>query len=205
YLLHEAPRFSALKFDTFGHDAVVFHSRKIRKRLGPFQILQDDEKRARFLTQVSSFFENSKATLIAAAIDKRRLTKRYARPDDPYDIALLFCLERLFLCLKDRGISDETITCIFEERGEKEDSKLAITFQEIVAGANQCGPLPFKMVFASKLANMPGLQIADLAAYPIARKTISPTGENRAFEALEGLFRTSPSGKYLGWGLKVFP
>jgi hypothetical protein len=61
------------------------------------------------------------------------------------------------------------------------------------------------MAFANKLANMPGLQIADLAAYPIARHIIAPDSANPAYDAIMPRIRKSPSGKMLGWGLKVFP
>jgi hypothetical protein len=90
YVQHECPNFSSIKFETFGHDAVIFHSRDIRKRLGPFQILQDQTKREAFLRRITQCFEQSRATIIAAAIDKRRHKDHYAYPDDPYDIALLY-------------------------------------------------------------------------------------------------------------------
>jgi hypothetical protein len=60
YLESEMSCFSAIKFRHFGHDAVVFHSRKIRKQLGPFSILQDADTRTRFMADVSAFFAGSK-------------------------------------------------------------------------------------------------------------------------------------------------
>jgi len=67
------------------------------------------------------------------------------------------------------------------------------------------GQLPFQMVFANKLANMPGLQMSDLAAYPIARHIMNPAAPNPAYAALSHRIRRSPQGQILGWGLKVFP
>jgi hypothetical protein len=52
---------------------------------------------------------------------------------------------------------------------------------------------------------MPGLQLADLAAYPIARRVINAKAANPAYDALRPLIRKSPAGKVEGWGLKVFP
>ena len=97
------------------------------------------------------------------------------------------------------------ITCIFERRGPKEDRSLAEQFARICTGDNRWGQMPFQMVFASKQTNMPGLQIADLAAYPIARHIMKPTTPNAAYDAIEPRFRRSSSGKVLGFGLKVFP
>jgi hypothetical protein len=107
--------------------------------------------------------------------------------------------------LKERGETGKTMFCVFEERGENEDQELAFHFERICAGENQWGKLPFRMVFASKKTNMPGLQFADLAAYPIARHIIDPKQPNRAYEILRKKFRCSPAGKVQGWGLKIFP
>lgn len=205
YVHVDAPNFSRIKFDTFGHDAVVFHSRDIRKRLGEFRIFQDEGRGLKFMDDIASYFRGSRATIIAAAIDKRKLTERYKAPDDPYEIALLFCLERLARWLKDRGADDSRVTCVFEQRGAKEDGVLAAAFSRIAGGANRIGRMPFRIVFASKLANMPGLQIADLAAYPIARRTIDPEKRNPAFDAVSTKLRRSPMGVIEGWGLKTFP
>ncbi|MFN0023544.1 MAG: DUF3800 domain-containing protein [Parvularculaceae bacterium] len=205
YIHADAPSFSQIKFETFGHDAVVFHSREIRKRLGEFRILQDEARRLKFMDDVAAFFRGSRATIVAAAIDKRKLIDLYRTPGDPYEIALLFCLEGLKLCLTDSGAAPTSVMCVFEQRGAKEDAALAAEFGRIVNGATMLGPLPFRIVFASKLANMPGLQIADLAAYPIARRVIDPSNANPAFDAVQTRLRRSPEGKVDGWGLKIFP
>lgn len=206
YLRTECPAFSAIKFANFGHDAVVMHSRHIRKRLGPFKVLQDKSTREKFLGQISTFFKESRATIIAAAINKARHKDQYKRPMDPYEIALLFCLERLYGYMLDRGDQGNPVTCVFEERGGAEDEALAKVFKIACGGANQWGvKFPFELVFANKQQNMPGLQVADLAAYPIARHVINPNAANPSFDVLNPLFRKSPGGKVVGWGLKIFP
>jgi hypothetical protein len=205
YLGHDLPAFSSIKFKYFGHDAVIFHSREIRKQLGYFQILQDVQLRQTFMADVATHYQKSSATLIAAAINKSKHKYQYAQPVDPYSISLLFCLERLFGHLKDCGATEENTVCVFEQRGKAEDESLAAHFAKICGGANQWGPLPFRIVFASKMTNMPGLQIADLAAYPIARHVMDPKAANPAFNAIYPRFRRSPSGQVPGWGLKIFP
>jgi hypothetical protein len=205
YLQRELAAFSAIKFAHFGHDAVVFHSRDIRKKIGPFQILANADKRQKFMDHIALYFKNCAGVLVAAGIDKKRHVERYRYPIDPYSIALLFCLERLYAHLHDMGVSGEAMMCVFEQRGKAEDNELAAQFARICGGENQWGQLPFKMVFASKLANMPSLQVSDLAAYPIARHIIASDAPNPSYDALEARIRKSPSGKILGWGLKVFP
>jgi hypothetical protein len=205
YIRQELGTFSRIKFKHFGHDAVIFHSRDIRKRVGPFQILMNAEKRDALLSDISTFFQDSSCTIIAAGIDKNRHVAQYALPVDPYSISLLFCLERLNGFLRDHGEAGRTLYCVFECRGDAEDRQLAVTFERICAGQNRWGELPFRMVFADKKTNMPGLQIADLAAYPIARHILTPRKRNQSYDVIEPCFRRSPTGQVRGWGLKVFP
>lgn len=205
YLQKELPAVTRMKFSHFGHDAVVFHSRDIRKRLGPFQVLTKDENRKKFMSDISKYFTESTGTLIAAGIHKINHKKQYRYPADPYSISLLFCLERAYAFLRDQGEGSKTLFCVFEERGKNEDNELAGHFNRICAGDNQWGELPFRMVFANKQTNMPGLQVADLAAYPIAKHVIDPKAANPAYDVLVPRFRKSPKGEILGWGLKLFP
>lgn len=206
YLTHDKPAFGRIKFNYFGHDAHVFHSREIRKRVGPFQILGNPGTRNAFMTDISDFYTVSRATIIAAGIDKNRHVAQYRYPMDPYSIALLFCLERLYGFLLDRRQENSgTVTCVFEKRGAAEDKRLAAEFLHICAGNNRWGLLPFNAVFADKRTNMIGLQIADLAAYPIARNIMNAAAANPAYAAVQQRFRRSVRGTINGYGLKVFP
>lgn len=180
FLNQDLPAFTRIKLNYFGHDAAVFHSRDIRKQVGPFQILSEPTTKSRFMADVADFYANSSCTIIAAGIDKNRLRRQYKYPNDPYEISLLFCLERLYGFLTDRGEQHGTLNCVFEKRGNAEDNRLAAQFVRICGGQNYWGPLPFQAIFADKQTNMAGLQIADLAAYPIARYFINPAAPNPA-------------------------
>jgi hypothetical protein len=205
YLGRDLPAFGKIKFDHFGHDAVIFHSRDIRKQVGAFQILSNASTRTNFNADLAAYYANSSCTLIAAAIEKNRLSKQYKYPNDPYQMSLLFCLERLYGFLVDRNEQNGTLTCVFEKRGPKEDAALAAEFVRICGGQNYWGPLPFQAVFASKQTNMAGLQIADLAAYPIAKYAMNPTATNPAYASVQPRLRRSNGGKVIGYGLKMFP
>jgi len=50
--------------------------------------------------------------------------------------------------------------------------------------------------------NIIGTQMADLAAYPIARHVLVPTKPNPAYEVIKGKFYVGPGNVR---GLKVFP
>ena len=58
--------------------------------------------------------------------------------------------------------------------------------------------------FNQKTQNIAGMQIADLVAYPIGKWVMDKNRENNAFEVLRPKIH-SKDGKYLGYGLKVFP
>lgn len=204
YRTKDAPALSAIKFRRWFHDAVVFHSRKIRKKEHPFSALANPENNKAFMQELSDFIEGSSVTVIAAAINKTKHKGQYVSPEDPYNLSLQFCLERLYGHVKQAG-ADKLTFCIFEERGPPEDKALAKRFEEVCSGSNRWGcKLPFRAVFANKLANLQGLQIADLLAYPIAKHVIDPETPRKDWQIVEKKLRSGPKG-YMGWGLKVFP
>lgn len=58
------------------------------------------------MATMSHVVEQTPETLIAAAIDKQRHVQKYHDPDNPYKIALTFCMERLQRFLIERGQGD---------------------------------------------------------------------------------------------------
>lgn len=206
YVTQEIPRLVQMKFRHFGTDTVYFHSRDIRKRLGVFHFGGDDGKRVAFLEDVSRLFDGTSGLIIAGVIDKTSLKQQYIFPDNPYSLSLRFCLERINGHLHDIGRVGDRVTCIFEARGDAEDRQLELEFRRICDGANQWGEkFNFRIEFATKRQHVPGLEIADLAAYPIATKILRPAAPNPAYDRIEPRFRRSPKGRIRGWGLKVFP
>jgi hypothetical protein len=201
------PSVQRLKFATFGHDAIILHEREIRKQTGPFAFLQYVPQRTQFMDALNGLVADAPMTIIAAVIHKQRLTQRYVRPSNPYAIALLFCMERLYAFMRDAGATEQTTHIIVERRGKKEDEELELEFRRIADGANmwRCRMDCFELVFVDKKANSSGLQLADLTARPIGLKVVRPTQPNRAYDIIEGKFRRSPTGRVEGWGFKVFP
>jgi len=66
------PAVRMLKFETFGHDMVIFHEQEIRKKTGHFQFLSKDP-REKFMEKLSSIIADSEFSLIPIVIDKRNL------------------------------------------------------------------------------------------------------------------------------------
>lgn len=207
YISNVVPEFQRLKFKWFGHDSIVFHEREIRQQQVPFKFLQNIEKRNAFHADLNAIMMTSSFTVIATIIDKQKLSGRYREPNNPYEIGLQFCVERLAKFLEDKGQAHSTTHCIFECRGKKEDRSLELQFRRICDGANFRGKKIdcLDIQFIPKAANSSGLQISDLIARPIGMAALRPDQRNRAYEIIEGKFRKSISGQIRGYGLKVFP
>jgi hypothetical protein len=205
YRLQVSPALQDLKFRHFGHDMVVLHERDIRKATGSFSFLVHAERRATFMQDLNRLIEGAPFTLIASVILKERLRAQYARPANPYHIALAYGMERVHSFLKSRGQHNQVTHLVFEGRGKREDEELALEFQRVCAGANYNGEqLNLEMTIADKKTNCCGLQLADLIARPIGRKLIREDQPNRAFDLIHKKFYGS-GGKVRGRGLKVFP
>lgn len=203
YATSVLPAVAEFKFQHFGHDMVVLHENEIHLQRPPFVFLRDEQRRALFMARLGRLIRQADFTIIAAAIDKRRLEK----PHDLYEIALRKCMERTHGFLANLGERKRTTHIIIESRGSKEDRQLTEAFRRIRHGENPSGQaLPsLDIVFADKKANSAGLQIADLTARPIGRHFIDPEQPNRAWDSLEPKLLRSPQGDVDGWGLTILP
>lgn len=204
------PTLQKFKFNHFGHDLVVLHETDIRKESGTFRF-ENRPHKERFINELTDIIESSNFILISCVIDKLGLRDRGGMPDNPYHLALGFCLETLYEFLQEKN-QDNTMTHVIVEcRGRKEDSELELEFRRICDGANRLGiSLPFDIIFADKRVNSAGLQLADLVARPVGLSVLRPTQENRAFEVLKRKFFCSGGRSKVGegfenWGLKIYP
>lgn len=207
YSASVSPSIQNLKFKHFGHDAVVLHEREIRQQSQPFVFLKSLPKRDIFMNDLNELIRSSEMIVIAASINKIALKERYKYPENPYHLALKFCMERVAKFLANRGQSDLTTHIIFEKRGRDEDNELELEFLRIKDGANFASAKMdgMKIVFADKKANSGGLQLADLIARPIGIKHLRPDQPNRAFDIIEKKFDRTAGGNFEGFGLKKFP
>jgi hypothetical protein len=205
YATTAVPALLDFKFRHFGHDMVVLHERDIRKQQGDFGFLRNRDARNLFLSDLSNFVAEADFTIIAMTIDKHRLIDRYIYPQNPYEIALKFGLERLYGLLSEEGEQVRETTLVFEGRGNRENRDLELEFRRVCDGQNYQGVhFPFKIKIASKQANSCGLQLADLTARPIGQHCLNPNNRNRAYATLAPKLYQK-NGNVSGWGLKVFP
>ncbi|MFT6675918.1 MAG: hypothetical protein ACJAVM_002115 [Sulfitobacter sp.] len=192
YIGSVVPSVQALKFKYWGHDSVVLHEHEIRKSKGDFSFLLTDKAvREAFYEDLNQIMVDAPITIIASVIDKLKLTKKYPKPWNPYELALHFCMERLLLFLIDAGETGKRVHVVFECRGKNEDAELELAFRRIVDGASGWGwvkrdfsVMEFDPKFAKKSVNSTGLQLADLTARPIAIQALRPTQANRAYDVI---------------------
>src|SRR3989304_5170799 len=201
------PAFYRLKMDYFGHEGVIMHSRDIRKAQGDFGFLTDPEKRPPFYSRINDIMEQSDYTLIAAAIRKQIHKERYGvNARNPYDLAFTVALEPLLPLLE--GLGQTEVRLVAEARGKREDEELQLAFLRVVNNGtyyidgSRFRRIQFRLEFRPKAVNIIGTQMADLAAYPIARYVLDSRRPNPAYEVIKPKFYRGP-----GWvrGLKIFP
>ena len=204
YVSNIVPEVQRFKFKYFGHDMVVLHEHEIRKSAGEFNILLNPATRQNFMADFNALVTNAEFTIISSVINKQGLTDKGIK-EDPYHLAVQFCLERLAMRLNSLGQKGCLTHVVFERRGKNEDRDLELEFRRVCDGANFRGlKLPFKCVFADKKVISTGLQLADLTARPIGLRVLRPDQTNRAFDIIQEKLDKSPKGEMFGWGIKTF-
>lgn len=194
YVNQIVPAMQTLKIDFWGHDQIILHEHDIRKEKGPFGVLRTNrEMRESFYNHLNTVVDEAKFEIVAAIIDKERHRNRYADPFNPYEISMLFCMERMLAKLCDRGQAGKIVHILVESRGTKEDRELELEFRRICDNRARWGyksvdfsKVQFELVFVDKRSNSSGLQLADLVARPIALKILRPEQPNRAYEIIRG-------------------
>lgn len=207
YVQKIVPAAYQLKMDFFGHEGVILRSYDIRKQKGDYAFLSNATRRQEFYERINAIMGSEHYTLIAAFIRKQEHKDRYgAAAQNPYDLAMEFALERLLPMLEAAGQTEVRIMA--EARGRNEDDALKLSFYRLVTEGTfympieRLKPIQFHLTFRTKETNMVGMQMADLAAYPIARHVIDPTKPNPAFDIVKQRFFVGPGRIH---GLKIFP
>lgn len=205
YVDHVVPTMQRLKFDYFGHDMVVLHERDIRRELPPFNLLLNSDVRSRFLTR-DELITSSRFGIVATVIRKYDFRERRGTQMSPYEVALEFGLERVFLQLQDRGQVGRKTFVVFEGRGRNEDKELELAFRRILDTTKYVGlAQTLEFLCVEKKINSSGLQIADLVARPIGIHDLRPKQPNHAWSVLEKKLVRSRDGRLKGYGLKIYP
>ncbi len=129
FLAEDQGALAKIKFDIWGHDHIIFHSRAIRRKVPPFNVCLDKDVETQLMESLGAFFDNSKSSLIAAAIHKPKLKAKYLYPANPYNLSIRFILERVYSALRDVDSNLRKTTFVFESRGTLEDAQVEHWFK----------------------------------------------------------------------------
>lgn len=200
--------FNNLKMEFWGTRDVIIHSREIRRCKNEFINLLDPEIKHRFYNKVNLILsQNDAYVIVACSILKEPFIRLFSNTEDVYNLSLSYLIERGIFYVDD-SCESATIDVIYEKRGKKEDRDLLKFYNGLrVTGTKWINPERLQAhigAFTSraKKENIIGLQIADLIAYPIARKVLNPDIPNPAFEIIKPNIYFS-HGAVLGF--KVIP
>ena len=178
----------------------VLHSREIRRWEGPFEFLKDGRRRQAFYEDLNRLYASLRVRLYAVVVDKARLASRWIFLPNPYDVSLS---QLLSLVCGPPGIPGpwrpNVVKIIAERRGKVEDKQLQTEYQGFrrlglpnydAASVQTRRPgtvqrvFPSGIDFAAKSRVVAGLELVDLAAYPIGRAFINRDWEHPAYRAL---------------------
>jgi hypothetical protein len=200
----------ALKIKHFGSDKVIFHSIKMRSKKGAFTIFQNENVLHEFYRDIEVIFTRHKYTVISCIVNKDKYRYRYPDKNHAYEEALKFMCERCVLYMSRQNVGGLIHICL-EKRQRQKDAALKKYYTHFIEnGTGYFEPHKFKVChpkleFRAKEQNINGLQFADLCAYPIARRELSPTKRQPTFELFENKIYCNIFGEYIGYGIKHFP
>ena len=179
-----ADRLEQFKRDIFGprpDKPVILHRSDIINRKGPFGLLRREELKKRFDDGLLAMIKDAQFRMICVIIDKKSHREHYASPFHPYHYCLAAMLDRYSGWLNYRSVVGDVMA---ESRGREEDLQLQEAYRRVYAsGTLMFGREHHQRVLTSKdikvqpkKANIAGLQLADVLAYPVKQAYLSEKG-----------------------------
>ena len=211
---------NAMKMRAFGNCEMSLHRREIIDKKPPFQALNHAAIQERFSDDLFEIIQDSDYSVITVLIDKKEHFDRYrVWRFQPYHYCLTAMMERYVMLLDDReGIGD----VMAEWRGIGPNMKLEKAYTYIFNNGTDNMPRTrfqkrlssCQLKIETKLANVAGLQLADLLANPCGRDLICrKRGEQmtaafgtRVMEVLyASKYHRNHRGTVKGCGTKLLP
>ena len=179
------PEMENLKQKHFPHspdEPVILHRKDIINRKGPFWRLRDMGKEQAFNEGFLQFIKEQDYRIITVVIDKKTHIERYGEAAyHPYHYCLAALLERYCGFLNFYNARGDVLA---ESRGGREDQQLKGAYQTLYEkGTWYWEPESFQRALTSseiklkpKSANIAGLQLCDLLAYPSKQEILVEQG-----------------------------
>jgi hypothetical protein len=169
------PRWRAFVAEQFGSPDVILHTNEIRAKRGPFVKLNDPRENGRFIERFNELYEKLEFTVITVVVLKEPYRKT-ALPGE-VDVYGRSVNAALWLLIHFLRRHDGRSDVIGEPRSRKDDARVQQAYQRAYTGGLHDIPanevqrlLPPVISWREKSRNDPGVQLADLSAYPLARR-----------------------------------
>lgn len=174
-----------LKQKHFPHspdEPVILHRADIVNRRGPFWRLRNVEKEQAFNEDFLQFIKEQNYNIVTVVIDKKAHIEQYGEiAYHPYHYCLTALLERYCGFLNFRDAQGDVLA---ETRGGREDLQLKEAYRLVYkVGTQWRGSEFFQQALTSseiklklKSANIAGLQLCDLLAYPSKQEILTEEG-----------------------------
>lgn len=219
HLFQDVETLKTKYFNSHPDDPVILHRKEILNKKYPFKNLRNPEIEKSFNQDILNYFMNWEYTVISVLIDKFEHHQRYTTwKYDPYHYCLEILSERFYRFLMDQNSVGDVMV---ESRGGKEDTRLKKAYRRIFeTGTNYIDAKDFENVLTSrelkvkpKSANIAGLQIADLLAFPARRYILRYYGKledkrqtfnEKIIDILKEKFYKR-GNKIEGYGFKLLP
>jgi hypothetical protein len=217
------PRLEQLKRDFFGShpdDPIVLHRKELVNKRPPFDALTDRSVETAFNAELLDCLRAWDYTAITVVIDKLQHMEQYqVWRYDPYHYCLKVLIERFVLWLQ---LHDTQGDVMAESRGGNEDRRLKASFERIYdEGSEWVKPDAIHARLTSrqlkvkpKANNIAGLQLADIIAHPSFRAALARRNNEALLANFGGQiaqiledqkYYRSPTGRFIGWGVKWLP
>ena len=196
----------------------ILHREDIVNKRGAFSKLNNVEIEKQFNEILMSLIKDMDYAICAVVLDKKTHLDRYQKSAfHPYHYCMNVLLERYTFYLQEKGFKGDVLA---EARGKKEDQSLKEEYKRFYEGGTYfCRPSTIQQFLTSKEIKIKpktkmfvGLEFADLLSLATKFDTLKSFGEistlNDNFckiiiDNIQGKYRSSPSGKTMGFGKKL--
>ena len=161
---------------------VVLVRSRIINRKGPFGILCNPEVHRRFNSGLLEVIRQARFRMVCVIVDKQAHLDKYTSPFHPYHYCLAAILDRYCGWLNYKNAIGDVVA---ESRAREEDLQLKQAYQRVY----ESGTLMFNhehhqraltskdIKLRSKIANIAGIQLADILAHPVKQAFLLEKGK----------------------------
>ena len=218
YALQVGPRWNGFKAGYLGRMNRRIHEPQIRGRRLRHWLAKYGSDPEAFESTLDDILVETRYRLIAAVIRKDEFQQEFGNspvdsflPLSQYNIALDFILERFVHYLHYEA--DDAVGIVIAERiGPKETAQLRSEYVRLqLEGTQYASPSWFRyqlnesLMFGDKDDLIPGLEMTDIIARPIAEKVLGRSSTPARWEPIKRKFYDGGQGRPESYGLKVFP